>query len=131
MKKNDNLVGKGFDKNPQNINRSGANRKTIGVVNKELEDKGITEATTNDIKSCYLRLINHSIPELTELVKNDKHPALVRIVGKAILSGKGIDIIEKVLDRALGKATQQTDITTQGKSLNITISRATNGTESE
>jgi len=111
---------RGFDKLPQNINRTGANRRTIGKVNKELEDSGITEATPNEIKSCYLRLINNTIPELTKLIKDETQPALVRIVGKAIIQGKGLDIIEKVLDRAIGKAVQQIE-QTNTDNINITL----------
>jgi len=102
------LTGKdntnGFQKNPQNINRTGANRKSIASVNLELEKKGYKAANKKDIVDCYLRLMNIDLPKLTEMVKDEKQPAMVRIVGKAILSGKGFDIIEKMLDRGIGKA---------------------------
>lgn len=97
---------KGFDKMPENINRTGLNRKTISKVNTELEADGYPEATKTDIVSCYLRLIQLPIPDLETKVKDDKQPALIRIVGKAILSGKGFEVIEKILDRGVGKATQ-------------------------
>ena len=97
---------KGFDKMPENINRTGLNRKTISKVNTELEADGYPEATKTDIVSCYLRLIQLPIPDLKQKVEDDKQPALIRIVGKAILSGKGFEVIEKILDRGVGKATQ-------------------------
>jgi len=100
----------GFQKNPQNINKTGANRKTIAKVNIELQDKGYPEATKNDIISCYLRLIQVEIPQLTKLIESKEQPALIRIVGKAILSGKGFDVIERVLDRGIGKATNSLDV---------------------
>lgn len=103
----ENIKGKGFDKRPENINKTGANRKTISKVNLELEALGVTEATKQDITSCYLRLIQLSIPELEAKIKDSQQPALVRIVGKAILSGKGFDVIEKVLDRGIGKPDQK------------------------
>lgn len=103
----DKIIGKGFDKRPQNINRSGANRKLISTVNIDLENSGITEAKKSDIISCYLRLIQLTIPELTREVADETKPALIRIVGKAILSGKGFDIIEKLLDRSIGKPDQK------------------------
>jgi len=96
---------KGFDKNPNNINRNGRPRKTISVVNTELEANGYTEATGQEIKSCYLRLLNIDIPELQKMVGANDQPALVRIVGKAILSGKGFDVIEGMLNRSIGKTT--------------------------
>lgn len=97
----------GFDKNPQNINRSGAHRKLVSSVNKELEDSGIKEATKAEITSCYMRLVNVPITELQQMIENDENPALVRIVAKNILSGKGFDIIEKMLDRAIGKPKEE------------------------
>lgn len=111
MPKPENLIGKGFDARPENINRTGANRKTISSVNKDLENIGIKEATRADIVSCYMRLIQLSIPELTGMVGDEKQPALIRIVGKAILSGKGFDVIEKVLDRGIGKSDQKIELT--------------------
>ena len=103
MKGHENIKGKGFDKRPQNINKTGANRKTISSVNLELEKVGAIEASKRDITSCYLRLIQLTIPELETIVKDVKQPALIRIVGKAILGGKGFEIIERMMDRSIGK----------------------------
>lgn len=91
----------------ETMNPNGRPRKTISAVNVELEASGATEATKQDITSCYLRLIQLSIPELEAKVKATDQPALIRIVGKAILSGKGFDVIEKVLDRGIGKPDQK------------------------
>lgn len=112
------IKGKGFDANPQNINRNGRPRKLVGTVNKELEEKGVKEASSEQIKSCYLRLINLEIEELQSMVEDKEQPVLIRVVGKNILSGKGFEIIDKILDRSIGKPTQQTDITTNGKEIN-------------
>jgi len=109
----------GFQKNPQNINRNGRPRKMIADVIAELEKQGIKAATKPDIQDIYMRLINVEIPELEQIVKDTAQPVLVRIVGKNVLSGKGFDIIEKMLDRSIGKAEQKTDITTGGAPLNI------------
>ena len=109
----------GFQKNPQNINRNGRPRKMIADVIDELEKQGIKAATKPDIQDIYMRLINVEIPELEQIVKDPTQPVLVRIVGKNVLSGKGFDIIEKMLDRSIGKAEQKTDITTGGVALNI------------
>ena len=95
----------------ETMNPNGRPRKTISAVNVELEASGATEATKQDITSCYLRLIQLSIPELEAKVKDSQQPALVRIVGKAIISGKGFDVIEKVLDRGIGKPVNVTELT--------------------
>jgi hypothetical protein len=106
MPKPENIRGKGFDKRPENINRTGANRKTIASVNLELEKQGYTEATKNDVISCYMRLVQLPISDLESKIKDSAQPAMIRIVGKAILSGKGFDVVEKILDRGIGKADQ-------------------------
>ena len=92
---------------------------TVQQIITELEKQGIKAATKPDIQDIYMRLINIEIPELEQIVKDQMQPVLVRIVGKNILSGKGFDIIEKMLDRSIGKAEQKTDITTGGVALNI------------
>jgi hypothetical protein len=111
----------GFQKNPQNINRTGANRKSIASVNVDLESNGYKAASKQDIINCYLRLINIDLKELGDMVKDDSQPAMIRIVGKAILSGKGFDVIEKVLDRGIGKADNKVDVTSGGENINIPI----------
>tara|TARA_R110000803_G_scaffold61223_2_gene120986 strand:+ start:55 stop:444 length:390 start_codon:yes stop_codon:yes gene_type:complete len=127
MKKNDNLVGKGFDANPQNINRTGANRKSISSVNVELETNGYVAANKKDILDCYLRLINIDLKKLGEMVKDDDQPAMIRIVGKAILSGKGFDVVEKVLDRGIGKPDNKVDVTTKGDKIRLPTINFTDG----
>ena len=106
-----NIKGKGFDKNPQNINRTGANRKLVSSVNIDLEKDGYKATTKSEITDCYMRLINCDIKKLEDMVKDSSQPALVRIVGKAILGGKGFEIIDKMLDRSIGKPNQSIDHT--------------------
>ena len=114
------IKGKGFDKNPQNINRKGRPRKLITDVIAQLEEQGIKPATKTDIQDIYMRLINVDIPELEQIVKDSTQPVLVRIVGKSVLSGKGFDIIEKMLDRSIGKVPNSIDLNANVQSTNLT-----------
>jgi hypothetical protein len=116
-KKNSN----GFDKNPQNINKTGQNRKLVSDTIKSLEEKGVKPATKSEIQDVYLRLINLDIPQLENELNDDNNSALVRIVAKAILNDKGFEIIEKMLDRSIGKAEQKTDITSGGEQITINL----------
>jgi len=93
-------------KKGQSGNPKGRPRKLISETIKELEAEGVQQTTTTEIKAVYLMLINLTIPELQTRISDLKQSALVRIVGKAILSGKGFEIIERMLDRTLGKPTQ-------------------------
>ena len=114
------IKGKGFDKNPQNINRKGRPRKLISDVIAQLEEQGIKPATKTDIQDIYMRLMNVEIPELEQIVKDSAQPVLVRIVGKSVLSGKGFDIIEKMLDRSIGKVPNSIDLNANVQSTNLT-----------
>ena len=113
------IKGKGFDKNPQNINKKGAPRKTIAVVNIELESQGYTAANQKDIIDCYMRLVNIDIPQLSIMINDATQPAMVRIVGKSIVSGKGFDVIETMLNRGIGKAVNNVDVKSDGEKLEI------------
>lgn len=114
MPKPENIVGKGFEKYPERINRNGRPRKLVGDVIKDLEEAGVKPATKIEIQECYLRLINLEMDEIQNRVSDKKQPALIRIVGKAILSGKGFEVIEKLLDRSVGRPDQRHDHTTKG-----------------
>lgn len=115
----------GFQKNPQNINRSGANRKLVSSVIKELQEKGVEPATAGEIKDSYLRFLNLSEKELMEISKDTEQPMLNRIVANAIISNKGFEVIQQLLDRAIGKANQSIDHTTLGEQIQPTIIQLT------
>ena len=115
----------GFQKNPQNINRSGANRKLVSSVIKELQDKGVEPATAGEIKDSYLRFLNLSEKELMEISKDTEQPMLNRIVAESIIGKKGFEVIQQLLDRAIGKASQSIDHTSAGEQIQPTIIQLT------
>jgi hypothetical protein len=104
---------KGFTYNP-----NGRPRKLVGDVVHEMKKEGVKPATKTEIQECYLMLINLEMTEVEAKSKDQKQPILIRIVGKSILSGKGFEIIEKMLDRAIGKAEQKNDGTTGEEKIN-------------
>ena len=85
-------------------NPKGRPRLLVSSVIKQMEDKGVESISQADVKATFLMLLNLEIPEIEEMVKDTRQPVIVRIVGKEMLGGKGFDIIEKMLDRAMGKA---------------------------
>lgn len=96
--------GKPFEKNDPRINRKGRPRRLVSNIIEELKKKGVERVSKTDVIDTYLMLINLEISELESMVKDKDQPALVRIVGKEILGSKGFDVIEKMLDRAIGKS---------------------------
>ena len=105
-------------KKGQSGNPKGRPRLLVSSVIKEMEAKGVEKVSHLEVKDTFLRLINLEVGEVEQMVKDAKQPALIRIVGKEMLGGKGFDIIEKMLDRALGKAeetvTMNTNATLEG-----------------
>ena len=114
LKKNrlDNLKNaKGFDKNPQNINRHGRPRRLVSLIIYELKEQGIESVKPNQIIDVFEMLFNLESKEIAEIANNDKNPYFIRRVAKEMLSGKGFDIIERMIDRVHGKPKQATEIT--------------------
>ena len=105
-------------KKGQSGNPKGRPRLLVSSVIKEMEAKGVEKVSHLEVKDTFLRLINLEVGEVEQMVKDAKQPALIRIVGKEMLGGKGFDIIEKMLDRALVKAeetvTMNTNATLEG-----------------
>lgn len=104
-------------KKGETLNPNGRPRKLVSHVIRELENIGVKPVTKQEIQDVYMRLINLEMPDLEAMVKDGKQPALIRIVGKAILSGRGYEVIERMLDRSIGKPDAKTDITTNGKDI--------------
>lgn len=59
--------------------------------------------------------------ELKKMLKDTKQPMLIRILIKNMLSGKGFDVIEKMLDRGIWKSVQVTKEVGKKQKLEITI----------
>jgi len=53
--------------------------------------------------------------ELADMVKDEKAPMSLRIVGKAMLTAKGWEVLQAMLDRAHGKAKQSVDVSEKKK----------------
>ena len=102
-------LAKGFDHNPQNINRKGRPRKLVGTVIKSMEQDGIKKVSRSQIAELFETLLNCTEEDL-ELMSNDMdQPMLNRIVATSMLDKKGFEIVEKIIDRVHGKAIENTD----------------------
>lgn len=111
-------------------NPKGRPPKLIKHINKELEGKGYKQAQNVDILGAYMMLIQLPIAEIKLIASGtDKkdHPFLYKLVAKELMGKRGADMLEKLLDRALGKAKTTTDITSGGEKIAIPISTWANG----
>lgn len=111
----------GFHKNPANINKNGRPPKLVSGIIKELESKGIERATSQQVIGSFEMLFNCTQEQLLLYANDKEQPMLVRIVAKNMLDKKGFEIVEKMMDRAHGKAIQKTDLTSGGEKIEIVV----------
>ena len=97
-----------FDKNPQNI-VPWRPRKWISLVNTQLKELWYEPATKQDIEENYLQILQLNSEELAKMLSDKDQPILVKVIIQNIMSEKGFDVIEKMLDRWIGKAVQKTE----------------------
>lgn len=97
----------GFDKNPQNINRTGANRKSFATINIELEAKGIKPLSKGDLIDAYGRIFNSTEDELKELATDKNIPFAFRLLILQLNDKKVRDLaLKDYRDYMFGKASQ-------------------------
>lgn len=127
MPKPENLIGKGFDKRPQNINKKGRPKKLISYVNTSLSKEGYKPATDTEIKEAFLIMINlpfSKIKEIADVKNDDGFPMLYKLVAKELMGRRGQEMLEKSLDRGIGRAQQHVDHTTGGDKISIIFESA-------
>ena len=82
----------------------------------ELKAQGYELANRQDVEALYIQLTSLSKEKLSELAKNKDQPIIVQIVARELLEGDDpFSTIERILDRAVGKATQKTESTVETK----------------
>ena len=96
------LLEKGESGNP-----NGRPPRLLSTITAELKAKGYERATANQVADAFETLMNVPQNELADMVKDEKAPMSLRIVGKAMLTAKGWEVLQAMLDRAHGKAKQQ------------------------
>lgn len=89
----------------------------LSTIVAELRAKGYERATANQVADAFETLLNVPEDVLAEMVKDKTKPMSLRIVGKSMLTAKGWEVLQAMLDRAHGKAKQSMDLTSDNKPL--------------
>ena len=101
-------------KKGQSGNPNGRPKKLVSTVIADLKAEGYEEGTADHVKQAYQLLIGLDKDKIVEIGKDNEQSMLLRVVSRAILDNKGFEMIEKMLDRAHGKATNKTEVTGAG-----------------
>jgi len=119
-KGHENLKGNTFKDKPERINRDGRPPKIMSGVLKELTEAGYQRVTMAMVIEAYEILLGLDEAKIKEIVNDKEQIMSLRIVGKAMLSTKGSEMLEKMLDRAHGKPKTSTELSTKnGEPLSI------------
>jgi len=94
---------KPFKKNDPRINRDGRPPKLLKQLNAELKQQGFEPVSESQVVETYLTLLNMDKETILKLIKQDKVPSLFEIAAKGIGGKQGLQAVEKLLERALGK----------------------------
>jgi len=88
-------------------NPNGKPKKIYSTINAELAKEWYPPVTKAQIEEGYMSMMNVDEEKLKEMVNDKKMPMSIRVIIKSMLSWKGFDIIEKILDRGIGKPDQK------------------------
>lgn len=100
-------------KKGQSGNPKGQPRKVLSRINIELAKEGFEQASGANVIEAYNLLINLTEERIKQIIADTTYPMFMRIVGKEMLSKGGPEMIEKMLDRAHGKAITKVAQTTK------------------
>ena len=90
--------------------------KTMSLFIEEMKSKGYEVPSSQTIAESFLYIATLPENELKAVLADKSRPMMQRIVAKGILDKKGIDILERVVDRAYGKI-QRIDLTSKGEQI--------------
>ncbi len=88
--------------------------KLLSTIVAELRAQGYERATAGTVADAFETLLNVPEDVLTEMVKDKTKPMSLRIVGKAMLTAKGWEVLQAMLDRSHGRPKQAVDVEQTG-----------------
>ena len=88
----------------QSGNLKGQPKKILRRINEDLSKEGFEPATGTQVVEAYNILINLTEERIKTIITDAASPMFLRIVAKEMLSKGGPEMIERMLDRAHGKA---------------------------
>lgn len=109
----DDIVPYQFEKGKSG-NPNGRPPKLLTELMRDLNAKGYERVTSGQIVEAYETLFGLDESQLKAVTANKALPMVSRIVAKAMLSTRGFEILERMLDRAQGRPKQSIDADVSG-----------------
>ena len=98
--------------------------RLLSTIVAELRAKGYERATAGAVADAFETLLNVTHEDLLKMGNDPKSPMSLRIVAKGMLTAKGWEVLQAMLDRAHGKAKQQLEAS---GAFEITVTKRTIG----
>ena len=90
--------------------------KTMSMFIDEMKEKGYEVPSSQIIAEAFLYIAALPEDELKAVLADKKRPMMQRIIAKGVLDKKGIDVLDRIIDRAYGKI-QRIDLTSKGEQI--------------
>lgn len=97
------LKWKGFDTNPQNINRAGRPRKQLSYIIEEIKDMWYKQPSQGEIIDICGLMLSLTENDLSDISSNVEYPMIMKIIATRMIWNRGFETVEKILDRIHGK----------------------------
>ena len=116
---------KGFDKNPNNINRKGRKKNVLNSLTEYLEKTYGSRPPKGEVQDMLQYIECLPVEDLKNFIKDPNIPVIIQAYGRLLLSGEPKELrrvqgAELINDRLHGRPKQATEITGKdGNSLTI------------
>jgi len=119
------IKNKGFDKNPNNINRKGRKKNVLNSLTEYLEKTYGSRPPKGEVQDMLQYIECLAVEDLRNFIKDENIPVIIQAYGRLLLSGdpkelRRVQGAELINDRLHGRPKQATEITGKdGNSLTI------------
>ena len=98
-----NLKGNTFRDKPERINKSGRPPKLVHHIVAELKAEGYEPVTEGQIIDAYQALMQLPEKKVKDIQGDKNKPFFLRLVAKWLQSDRGMEMLDRVMDRSFGK----------------------------
>jgi len=105
------------EKGEPSHNPNGRPPKLLKHVNEILKRKGFEPVKPSQMAEAFELVLNLDEANVVELVKDKEMPFFLRIIGKKLLSNRGDEMLERVIDRVSGRPRMSIDHTSGGEKI--------------